>query len=254
MGDWGAKVSIKGIPVETAADHQLLFNSSWPLLKIHKQGSATITDTTKDVVITTHDLGYEPMFLVYAPSGVNATSSQSRLITVPALINDTDLMWFGDYYSEPAGSIDVYYYIFRYDMTTNFTSGTVGITSATANVADDYGFKISKEGKDTSSTDGKDFVIHSSYRSPQIHKTFYKNQTSEGWSEEILHGLTYEPYFLFYTKNNYAGLATTGYWGLIDSRAQEQYGYIGESAVRVGAIPKGEMFVCIFKDPFSLEE
>lgn len=254
MSDIGTKTSLKGYDVISCADHELLFSSSWPLLKIEKQGSFEITDKTQDVTITTHDLGYPPMFLAYASYGVNATDDQTRLLTTPVMVSDTTLKWFGDYYSEGAGAITVYYYIFRYNMTENFTSPVVNTESSTPATTSNYGFKIAKDGASTESSDLRDYVVHSGARSLQIHKTWYENKESEGWLQSITHGLPYEPFFLFYLKNTYTGYATTGYWKLMDARSQEVGASADTSTVNLVSIPKGEAFVAIFKDPFSLEQ
>jgi hypothetical protein len=256
MPDYGIKASQKGYDVKTCADYELLFSAGWPLLKIEKQGSFTVNDKTANVQITTHDLGYAPMFMIFSPEGVNGASTQSRFQTLPVMASATDLKWFGAYWSEPAGSVTLYYYIFRYPLTTNFTANTLHDEATSKVLVDDYGVKISKSGSDVDSTDMRDFVIHSSCRSLQVHKSFYKAETAGSWSETITHDLTYEPFFLFYLKDvyGYGDGATLNYWQMIDARAQEEYGYADTTSVYVGAIPKGDISVIIFKDPFSLEE
>ena len=68
--DYGIKISLPGKNVIDAEDNELLFNSAYPALKIHSQGSGTFTLTgyqTRgfNAVLTTHNLGYRPMFMVW---------------------------------------------------------------------------------------------------------------------------------------------------------------------------------------------
>jgi len=254
---YGIKVSPKGFDVDTASDQQLLFTSAWPLLKIEKQGSFVVTDKTKDVVIATHDLGYTPMFMVYSSEGVNGDASQTRLQTGPPIgASETDLKWFGNYYSQPAGAVTLYYYIFKYNMTTNFDALTFNELDSKQIIDQNYGIKITKPGKNYSSTDLRDFVVHSDARSLQIQKTYHKTEASGPWDEIIPHGLNYEPFFLWYQKDTYTygGGVHTNYWELIGASDQERYGWADAVNINLGSLSKGDLFVIIFKDPFALTE
>lgn len=245
MTNIGIKASQKGYNVRTCADHELLFSSGWPLLKIEKQGSITIADKTQDIDIYTHNLGYVPMFFGYKVSG--STSYLDASIYYLSSTS-TKLRWLGARKNAGAGSITIYYYIYRYDMTTNFTAPILHQTPTTPTVIDDYGIKISKEGSDTDSADLRDYVVHSSARNLQIHKTVAFTESSIGWSRTITHGLGYEPLFLLYFSDVSGGM------GLIFEADQEFISNATSTNVVVGGIPTGDGFVCIFKDPFDLEE
>ena len=77
----------------------------------------------------------------------------------------------------------------------------------------DYGIKVTLPGKDVTSTDIEDYVLHSGYYSP---KTYIVGTCSLGFSGEedthtdrdvvsITHNLGYKPYCVFYwNKNNTA--------------------------------------------------
>lgn len=254
----GIKVAQKEYSADSAADYQMLFTSEWPLLKIEKQGSVTIADKTQDVTITTHDLGYAPMFLVYAIGGIFGDhGTNAELLTGPPVrINDSTLKWFGAYDSQGAGSITLYYYIFRYPLTTNFNGELLSATAASKESGGDQGLKMVQTGKDTASSDLRNYVVHTDARNLQIHKSFNKNQAAENWTENVAHGLTYEPFFLFYLKDvyGYGGGTILNYWQLIGAGDQETKAYGDTSYIRCASVPKGEMFLAIFKDPFSLTE
>jgi len=59
------KISQKGFDVKEARDNQLLFNSDYPTLKVHKQGAGFVTCTIaqpKQTVVIKHDLNIIPMY------------------------------------------------------------------------------------------------------------------------------------------------------------------------------------------------
>jgi len=255
---FGIRVAQKEYSADNAADYQLLFTSEWPLLKIEKQGSVTIADKSQDVTIATHDLGYAPMFLVYAVGGLFGDMGTNTVLLTgyPARISATDLKWFGSYDGVSSGAITIYYYIFRYPMTQNYTADILSQSAASPESGGDQGFKMAMDGKTAKSTDLRDFVVHTDARNLQIQKSFNKLFTGTGWTENIPHGLTYEPFFLFYMKDTYGygGGTILNYWELVGAGDQERKAYADTSYVRCTAIPKGEIFVAIFKDPYALAE
>jgi len=258
VNDWGTKASLKGYPIQTCADHQCLFHSSWPVLKIEAQGSYTATGAAGNETIYNHGLGYPPIFLTYSKGYFGENTDRSYLgFTVgsqPAI--DENNLIFYDPYDEVNAGDTIYYYIFRYDMTTDFESTQISGTSLTPESIDDYGLKISKEGKDVSSTDYRDFIIHSSCRSLQIHKTGYYNNTDVIWNKTIAHGLSYAPMVWGFFKNPYSN-----YWVVSISYTQEAFGYsvkADDTNIYLSKIttdednPIEETFYIAFKDPYTL--
>jgi len=249
MPDYGIKASQKGYDVKTCADYELLFSAGWPLVKIEAQGSKTISDKGADEVIYNHNLGYNPLFLVFDTSSV---ANNNLLLTdsplSPLGVTDTNLTWFGTQGAGLSGSITLYYYVFRYDLLTNFTANTLHSESTSQVAIDDYGIKISKSGSDIDSTDMRDFVIHSSCRSLQIHQSAYATK-SANWTHSISHDLGYEPMFWFYWYD-----AVSGYYGMVDAQNQEVKGTASSTAIGLSGIPAGTLSCLIFKDPWDLEE
>lgn len=211
MSDWGIRVSQKGFDAETASDSQLLFSSSWPLLKIEAQGSYTTSLVENAGTIYTHSLGYKPFFLIFETTdGKNRTCTQ--LLDGDRFgVNDTELKFFGS--ALRTGPASFYYYIFRLPITTDYTAPIINQTDATRINVDDYGFKVTKEGKDTDSTDFRDYVLHSSSRSPMIHMVRYSAiQDFDGtyYSFTSTHGLSYAPWFrCFYNQADIIGADTS---------------------------------------------
>ena len=66
MGNYGIKISKPGYAYDDG-DKRLIFNSSYPLLKIlaHGTGTATLVGGVSNKTIYTHSLGFKPMFYVW---------------------------------------------------------------------------------------------------------------------------------------------------------------------------------------------
>jgi len=103
-----------------------------------------------------------------------------------------------------SGTITGRYYIFGIDLETDFTAPILssGTDTDTPTGSTNFGIKVTKPGKDVSSTDLRDFVIHSGTRSPLVH--LVKNGDYTVWDStgyiSVFHGLGYAPFMFFYRK------------------------------------------------------
>lgn len=170
MANFGAKVSKPTYSVNDAKDYNLSFSSSWPLLKIAHQGRFTITNRNTSEVVITHNLGYPPAFLIFdCPSaGTSRYRSYGFIAGGQFATSTTNLKFFSD--GSFSGSRDIYYYIFRQPLNQNFEAPIINTsTEDTFQDNGDYGIKVTKEGKDITSTDLRDYIIHSGTRMPLIH-------------------------------------------------------------------------------------
>ena len=66
---------------------------------------------------------------------------------------------------------------------------------------ENYEFCISKEGKDVSSNDYRDFVVHSDTKNMLIHKTGFINIDALPVDLTIPHNLGYYPMYMFYGRS-----------------------------------------------------
>ena len=65
----GMKISKPGVDVKDASDNELIFNSDYPLFKIHKQGSGVLSVNPVDTLYTVdipHSTGIVPMYFVWS--------------------------------------------------------------------------------------------------------------------------------------------------------------------------------------------
>lgn len=179
MGDFGAKVSSPGYDVKSVADYLLQFSSSFPHIKINSTGNFSGT--------VTHGLGYAPFHFI---ATTNGAVDQHVGINENYGVSTTQLV-------RTFGSGTPRYYIFRLSLTDNYTAPIVtgGTTVATDN--DDFGLKVSKEGKNINSTDMRDYSTHSSTKTILLHKVnegaMSNTGSGLGWERIVAHGLGYTP-------------------------------------------------------------
>lgn len=202
--DFGIKVSLPGFNAETAADQNLYFSSSWPSLKIDDALSGTMTlqgDPSLDVI--THNLNYPPFPLIFskangfAPGYINSIDSSTVNIAGPK----------GD---------EIQYYITRNPLNINFLAPNISLAEVQQGTNhQDFGIKFTKPGKESISTDLRDYTIHSGTKSLQVHQVIYQplgqfNDTVLGVPNfpdnmgiKYITDLPYNPvYFAFFSSDN----------------------------------------------------
>lgn len=162
MSDFGAKVSARGYDVLTAADQNLIFSSSWPTLMIERIGSVTYTQNSTPQTLYTHNLGYVPMMLQWE-EGYGLTTS---FFSVG--VDDVGIKYDAKLATGITGTL--HYVLFRLPITENFTAPIINQSDVKGSVEHDYGIRVAMDGKSTSSTDLRDYTVHSGARSMMVHK------------------------------------------------------------------------------------
>ena len=193
----GIKVSRQGYDVHTASDKQLAFTSEWPLLPIEAEGTFDITTSSSyDEDITTHNLGYVPVFMIWVE-----TSSKKYCVgsAFPYNIYATTTKLHIADTAFDTGTI--HYKIFRRPLLTEYDAGNLISTDATEKDSGDLGLIVSLPGEDVSSTDKRDFGVRSDMRQLMIHKTGYFDNSTNG--ANVTHNLGYKPMYWFYTENTF---------------------------------------------------
>ena len=249
------KLAQPGYDVNTAGDENLVYNSNWPLLKIYKQDSFTVADASQTVTITDHDLGFIPMFWFFTNNAINAWQGAVAHITEerseffgPGVgnirVNDKKLSFQEDA-SNQTGSLKLYYYIFALDLTEPYIApitkvGGVG-GGKPARV-----FKIAKNGKDITSANLQDFIIHSHARSPLIHSVNPSGKVTKDFT--ATHNLGYLPMFFGYEKQTDGSytMLPTGQGGSSSLKSTLNDVTFTDTAGK-------EVTIVILKDPFIID-
>ena len=202
MAEDAIRVSRKGFDVFTCADNELLFSSDFPTLKIHMQGSFTVGAGASTVV--DHGLGYEPVFWVFS----DFTNGAGKLTfdnTLSFGVDKQSLKY--DPSRGSGGACNGYYFIFRRDINEAFTAPQYKTLGTKSSIKENYVFAISKEGKDVSSEDYRDFIIHSDTRNMLIHKSGVVEKDGIG-TITITHNLNYKPMYFWFLKSEFRPLFT----------------------------------------------
>lgn len=237
--DFGIKVSQIGQDV-TDGDTQQVFSSSWPVLRIIT--AKELRDLSHSATTIPHNLKFTPAFITYGPT----SDSNLNMPRQNIYADSSNLYW-----SHPGvGSIldDTYIIVLDVDIETAFKAPQINAsTSSQAVSVSDFGIRLTKPTKDVSSKDLRDYIIHSSARSPMLHAVVPGVTDSNG-SFSYTHDLPYNPIFFVYAQaltasfgnpyvllNNFAGVTTSG------------------STISItGALSNTKVSVVILKDPFTI--
>lgn len=241
--DFGIKVSQPGFNVKSAGDPNFYFSSSWPWLKVALTDQTTFNAAGK--VVISHDLKYPAFALGY--SSVDGP----RIATADDSSN---------IFSGTAGAT-LRYYIYRLPLNVPFQSSQQHVTPVGQQTINrDFGFKFAKRGKDVTSSDLRDYTIHSGTRSPLVHKVIYEPLAPIATGDyNGIFGLEWQnelPYFPIY----FAYAVNNGVFTPLDSvttlTPKINYDGLGTAFIRgivINDLGRSSQFGCfvILKDPLD---
>lgn len=250
--DYGLRVSQRGYDVKTAPDFKQIFSSSWPAFTILEEGAFTVSPGQ---TVVSHNLGYVPAFLLFH-NGTTAFalggSNQAHMIdgfnASSFGMSDTNLI-----YSSGAGSsITGRYLIFQHDLeqSKTFPNVVTGTISDNPDSVDkDYGFKVSKDGADVSSTDLRDFAIHTATRSPNVDTITYGTKSAGTTPITVTHNLGYEPFPLIYAKL-VSGAFIPARWQMLTT-ASDSFVSVTTTQINVTIPYACDYSIVVLKDPLQ---
>lgn len=257
----GIKISQLGFDASTTGDRNLLMSSGWPLLKIEKTGTINLNGSV-DTDIYTHNLGYPPFFLieVYDTNKTYMVGPRQRTAEPRYYVTNTKLAIQG----AGDGSLpnfNIRYYICRLPLDQPFQAPTYSLSDdSSAQRDNNIGIKVLKSGKDSSSTDLRDYTLHSGTRSPQVHSVTtgpLKQVGSFDYELTWKNDLGYNPLYFAFQRNDsqqnvlgvtippgqWFGPINISTWNPNSTAVQDL------TAFDVGT---GYASIVIFKDPFLI--
>lgn len=196
--DFGIKLAQPGHDVTTAGDQELLFSSSWPVLKIIYEGVFSGLSSDNPLILVSHNLGYVPAFVAYLPGSTYVLGG----VNVSA--DTKNIYWHPGGGGKAPFTVQVAIIVFDLNIEQNFVAPQIQVsTSAQAHGDDNFGIKLTKEGKDISSSDLRDYIIHSSSRGPMVHAVVNGLGNAKGpvgttKNFVYTHDLPYNPMFFAY--------------------------------------------------------
>lgn len=153
--DYGIKISKAGYDALTAADNDLLFNSSWPSAQIAMV--RTVNATSDNYTTVPHGLGFPPVAFVVGGTGY-------KNLMFGCHVDDTNVYVETGFFGFDESTLLVYDIDISIDVEYPFTD----VQSLNTEYNPDYGIKMVKEGLDIDSTDLRDYILHSRCGSPMV--------------------------------------------------------------------------------------
>lgn len=165
--DFGIKISKPFRDAQTAADYDLLFNSSWPSLPVAYEGNVEMTITAAPVITSiTHDLDFLPFTMYWVM--FDDIVYDVQLASITSSTAETDFIDRTNYNLSSDKTATVHFKCFNIDITVNKEYPLLRATGVDSTYDPDYGVRLVRQGKDINSTDLRDYIMHSKAQSPAI--------------------------------------------------------------------------------------
>lgn len=230
MSNYGIKV---GTDIDNNTDKQLALTSKYSYLKILKWGNAQFTTNGSGVgtVSVAHGLGYTPIVMVFKKFDAQYTFLSTTTYTdsfrdVESYnsydpnqsgfefdADDTNLTISTTttiYGSNPVSNSTTYY--FRYFIFVDLSKEFTGDSSIS--LPNNYGFKVSKPGKNVLTAEEYEMAMSSKYKSlqyfsnhvlsssltlPEMFASTFDSSVEQATYVDFNHNLGYQPFFLVFS-------------------------------------------------------
>lgn len=157
--DYGLKIAKAGFDALTAADNDLLFNSSWPSVQ-YSQVRA-VTKTAETFTPVAHGLGFPPVAFVMGGSDYQAVMQGCS-------VDDTYVYVATAFQTGSVGDTMGTLVIYDIDISVDVEYPYTATSSGNIPYDPNYGIKVVKGDGDIESTDLRDFILHSRCGSPLV--------------------------------------------------------------------------------------
>jgi hypothetical protein len=219
----GIKVSLPGNDADSG-DVNLAFNSQWPALREVKAGE--IRGSTSETFTTIpHGQDFVPMMLTWGKDSGYLNMPRQNIF-----IDNTNIYWSHPGIGSQLDETSIM--IFDVDIEKPFKAPAINL-------------RFTKEGKDASSRDLRDYIIHSSARTPLLHEVFVGTG-----NVTYAHDLPYSPIFLVFAQTTLLGAPGTPYV-LLNNFAGVTTD--GKTISVTGLTAGGKVSIVILKDPFNID-
>lgn len=225
----GIKISKPGSDVNTCPDNELIFNSNYPLLKVHKRGySKIVTDGSDSIEVEIpHDVGLIPMYFVrgqmyddasitvsdklyqYPKSVYHGVGANSYFKVIPYR-NKIVIRFDFVGHTPSAGDVFNFDYIIYEDPIVDPSINLIDFSNFQNKIKNDvdpgilnvlndqFGLFISKPGKSVYSKNIDDFIFRSDGPTFHVKKRLKMNVTTSAIDpgiqiEKFRHGFGYTP-------------------------------------------------------------
>ena len=193
MAQAGIIITQPGVDVKTAADYQMLFNSNWPSLQIAFEAVISVSANASGQVA--HNLNFFPLVMAwYSVNGVSmgrwyGTTSFDK--TNVYIANTGSSNYFGNRQTTSNVVVSIKCYNIDISVSKDYTLPLPPTYKAPYDSS--YGMKVVKNGKNITSSDLRDFILHTRAQSPAILSIVY---TSTASSISYTNPATYTPWVL----------------------------------------------------------
>lgn len=144
-GDYGIKIAVPGVDINSARDSDLIFSSAWPALQLTQVISSPPTSFFVGTQAEEHGLDFPPLVLSFPTA-----SSGNSALQVAA---DSKYYYRGYNFDT--------FYVFNIDLSKDIEYPYDNKTTVSRPYDTDYGIKIPKTGYSVDDTDLNNFILHS---------------------------------------------------------------------------------------------